>query len=558
MKKVILLILDGLGIRKEKSYNGFEMSNANFLKNFFKSNPTSFLKAHGSEVGLPDDQMGNSEVGHITIGSGRIVLSDFERINKFCSNLENFEQNINFNNFLKNAKILNGKIHLAGLLSSGGVHSHENHFFKMIEFFLLKTEFYLCLHIFLDGRDTLIHEGKNSLIKLIDLFKNFEDRFEISSVVGRSFSMDRDKRFKKTKIAFDIIVQGAKSCMDMKKASQEYYISKSKNEYIEILSKLYNLNISDEYIPPIIFENYRGITFEESSGNKDSIFFINWRADRMKQIASALTLDDFQEFDRFFYKNSMIYNNIYFSNSCSFAEYSKEISKACKAIFYKEPLENCLGDILEKNNMRQLRIAETEKYAHVTFFFDGGIQKHHNLKHEILIDSLKDVKTYDEKPHMSANEVKSAIINNIEKYDIIIANFANPDMIGHTGNFEACIKTMNFLDTCVKEIDENIQKLADTNKKDSYFLVITSDHGNIEEMFDFDKNEIKTSHSLNPVPFSIKSYNFKEFKLKNHKDLGLKDISKTICYLLNIKSEDNIQNDLCGKNIIIDDIDKSI
>lgn len=534
-KKLILLILDGFGIGTDNEFNSFERSNARFIKNFLKTNETSLLKTHGSSVGLPENQMGNSEVGHITIGSGRVVFGDLTKINHAIENGEFKKKIIDYLKNHNNSK----RIHICGLLSSGGVHSHQNHFFEAIQIFL-ENKAEVFAHIMLDGRDCSTDQSIFSLKELLEKFGS-NPNFQISSLIGRSFGMDRDRRFEKTKIAFDLISSGS----DFKNFNiyENFHEFESDEQLIELINKFHSNNISDEYIPPIALKKYTG------AQKDDLIFFVNWRADRMRQIVSSLCGPNFNEFERKSHPDK------YFKKCFSMGEYSSEISNFCKPIFVKDDLDQTLGDVLEQNHLSQLRIAETEKYAHVTFFFDGGKNKNHKNKSQILVDSPKNVKTYDQKPEMSAKEVKEKIIENIGNFDVIIANFANPDMIGHTGNFDACVKTFEILDEIAKEIDSKLMQRSSDFEDEEWSLILTSDHGNAEEMFDFELNSIKTCHSKNPVPFSLKQYkksNENHFSL--HKTGQLCDIAPTILQLLSLP----IPKEFSGKSLLKELYNKKI
>ncbi len=432
-----------------------------------------------------------------------------------------FFSNTNFMNFINKSKILGGFIHLFGLFSCGGVHSHEDHFYEVINFLLLHTDFNIKLHLVLDGRDSGVNDGYNSLKKILNVYiKDSNNRLQIASIIGRSFAMDRDNRYEKTKIAYDSIVHGS---------SKSFELFDNESRILPLLSKMYVEFQSDEYIPPLINKFYGGFNFE-----KDSIFFLNWRADRMRQIVSSFILPEFNEFER---------AGLILKNSLCMSEYSNKFKDFSESVFFKEDIKNTLGDCFEQNNLKQLRISETEKYAHVTFFFDGGNNVFHKNKHEILVPSPKDVKTYDQKPEMSGFELTNNIISNLDNFDVIIANFPNLDMVGHTGNFESTVKACEFISLFVEKIDYEISNKV--NKED-YILIITSDHGNAEEMLNFD-GSIKTSHTLNNVPFYIKNYtNNYNFKLK--KDLcELADIAPTILSLIGIK----IPNEMLGRELVL-------
>ncbi len=496
---LVLAILDGFGLGEKNHGNAIHLANPHFINNLFETHGYSSLDASGAAVGLPDGQIGNSEVGHITIGSGRVVYQDLMKIN---NEIENGEFDKKFYYLLKS--ITNSRCHIFGLLSDGGVHSHENHAIHIIDL-LLKNNIKVFCHFCLDGRDVGPTTGINSVKKIIEKFRQ-SDNFQLSTVIGRYFGMDRDKRWEKTKIAYDAILHG----------NGERIV-----DFVDAININYNNGVTDEFMAPMINEKYLG--FEEN----DSLFAFNWRADRMRQIAEAIGNKDFSYFDN---------HNKYCNNFWTMAEYSEEISKYAKSLYKKDTINNSLGEIISQNNLKQLRIAETEKYAHVTFFFDGGIEKKIQNCDSILIQSDKSVKTYDLKPEMSANEIVDAMIEQSENYDVFIVNFANLDMVGHSGNIEATINAVKAIDNCVKKLYEQfVIRLNGT-------IILTSDHGNADDMLDFETNEIKTAHSLNKVPFCIVNSE-KKFVLK---DGSLSDIASTILHLLKIKKPD----DMTGMNLI--------
>lgn len=499
---LVLTILDGFGLGKEEKNNAIYLANPEFINSLFEKYGFSSLDASGLAVGLPEEQIGNSEVGHITIGSGRVIYQDLMKINDEIKNGK-FEKK--FLSLIESIKKKNNRCHIVGLLSDGGVHSHENHAIYTIKL-LLKNDIKIFGHFFLDGRDVGQFDGIKSIKKILKEFES-EENFQFATISGRYFGMDRDSRWEKTKVAFDAIFNrvGTKT--------QNFIIS---------IERKYRDNESDEFLQPLINKDYQG--FEEN----DSIFTFNWRADRMRQISQAIGDKNFSYFQR----------NKFCDNFFTMAEYSEEISKYSYFLYKKELVENSLGDVISKNNLFQLRIAETEKYAHVTFFFDGGIEKEIKNCDSILIPSNKFVKTHDESPEMSAYQITEKLIEQSKNYDVFIVNFANLDMVGHTGNKEAIIKAVKVIDDCVKILYQKfVENLNGT-------LILTSDHGNVDEMFDLETNEMKTAHTLNPVPFCIIRKDEK-FLLKNG---SLSDISPTILSILDIEKP----KEMTGKDLVFE------
>jgi len=504
-KKVILLILDGWGIRKEEKHNAVILSNpVNY--NFLLKN-ASFTTLNASEewVGLPKGQMGNSEVGHMNIGAGRVVYQDIVRINKAIENKEIFK-NQNILNFFKKLKESNGALHFLGLLSDGGVHSHINHLKGLL--FAAKESGIknAYIHCFMDGRDTPPMSGItyiNDLEKYLD-----EISFgKIATVSGRYFAMDRDKRWDRVKKAYDAIVSAEGNRYDTAK---------------ECIKESYHEGVTDEFIIPSVIGNYSGMK------DNDGVFFYNFRADRARELTDALYDKNFTAFKR---------NKVVALNFLTMTIYNKDFD--IDAAFPPEELTNVLGEVISSNKLTQLRIAETEKYAHVTFFFNGGREIEFENEKRILIPSPKDVSTYDKKPEMSVFEVvcnfEECFMNN--NIDLTVMNFANPDMVGHTGVEEAAI-------IACKAVDKALGKVIDIADKTGAVLIVTADHGNCEQMWDEEINQPHTSHTTNPVPFIVYNY---PCKLTQNKDAKLADIAPTILEIMNI----NKPEQMTGESLII-------
>ena len=494
MKKVLLCVLDGVGLSKIKDGNALINANKPNIDYLMKEYPNKGINASGTFVGLPDGQMGNSEVGHLTIGAGRIIYQSLELINRAIKD-ESFYSNESFLNAIRHAKENNSKLHIMGLLSDGGVHSHINHIKALLK--LCKKEDFsnVYFHIFTDGRDTF----KESSISYIDDLNNEINEFgigKICTISGRYYAMDRDKRWDRLKKCYDVIVNNTgNKCDDYKK-----YITDS-----------YEKGITDEFIEPVIIDESGKI--EEN----DSIIWANFRPDRAIQILRSLVDPNFDGFDR------KIFNNLYLTTMMYVSDDVKS-----DIAFKKEIIDNTLGIYLSKLGKKQLRIAETEKYAHVTYFFDGGRDLDLNLCDRVLIPSPK-VATYDLKPEMSAREITSNLLEKMDNnYDFIFLNFANGDMVGHTGNY-------NMTKKAIETIDEMIGKLYKKCVEDEYLFIITADHGNAEEMIDENGNVV-TSHTTNLVPFIVTD---KNLNIDNVNKLS--DIAPFVLNYMNLNLPDEMK-----------------
>ena len=494
MKKVLLCVLDGVGLSKIKDGNALINANKPNIDYLMKEYPNKGINALGTFVGLPDGQMGNSEVGHLTIGAGRIIYQSLELINRAIKD-ESFYSNESFLNAIRHAKENNSKLHIMGLLSDGGVHSHINHIKALLK--LCKREDFsnVYFHIFTDGRDTF----KESSISYIDDLNNEINELgigKICTISGRYYAMDRDKRWDRLKKCYDVIVNNTgNKCDDYKK-----YITDS-----------YEKGITDEFIEPVIIDESGKI--EEN----DSIIWANFRPDRAIQILRSLVDPNFDGFDR------KIFNNLYLTTMMYVSDDVKS-----DIAFKKEIIDNTLGIYLSKLGKKQLRIAETEKYAHVTYFFDGGRDLDLNLCDRVLIPSPK-VATYDLKPEMSAREITSNLLEKMDNnYDFIFLNFANGDMVGHTGNYDMTKKA-------IETIDEMIGKLYKKCVEDEYLFIITADHGNAEEMIDENGNVV-TSHTTNLVPFIVTD---KNLNIDNVNKLS--DIAPFVLNYMNLNLPDEMK-----------------
>ncbi len=468
MKPVVLCVLDGWGINHTSQWDATR--EAVFFRGLCDQYPFTTLQASESYVGLPAGQMGNSEVGHMTIGLGRIVLQNLERINQNLS-----DELPELNNLLKT----DGTVHLMGLLSKGGVHSHMDHFQKVINI-LHKHKKKCVLHVFLDGRDTPPKQALEDL-------KSFDTKgYPFGTMMGRFYAMDRDQRFERTKQAYDAMI--------FQKA--DYYFN-SPEKAIEFF---YAQDITDEFIPPCVF-------LPSHIKNGDSLWMINFRADRIRQLLGALLDKKFNAFNT---------AHVEFDHVIGMTSYSRDLDSLMTVLFKKEHHHGGLGEIISQKGIPQLRIAETEKYAHVTFFFNGGQEEPFPLEDRILIPSPK-VKTYDLEPNMSAMAITDKLIKKIKqkKYGLIVVNYANADMVGHSGRYEETKRAILCLDECIKQ-------LSDYCLKEDVCLILTSDHGNAECMRDLNTNAPHTSHTLNAVPLVIVDKDAQLSWLPNFG--GLKDV----------------------------------
>lgn len=501
---IILAILDGFGLAKNSKSNAITQANMEYVEKLKKYYPFVDAYASGKWVGLPDGQMGNSEVGHLHIGSGRIKYQSLSLINNAIKD-NTFFQNKEIKIAINHAKKYNSNLHILGMLSDGGVHSHMNHMFAIIKYCKQENFNKLYLHIICDGRDTKPSVVKKYIKALNETIAKFRVGI-IASISGRYYTMDRDRRFDRCELAYDaIVLRKGNSC-------------KNVLDYVDFQ---YNQNITDEFIKPAFVKEIKNAKIKAN----DSFIFTNFRPDRAIQIASAITDSKYG-----WNKNSI--NNLYFVSMMKYAD----SVKSNKYAFIQEPIVNGLGEVLANNNIKQLRIAETEKIAHVTYFFDGGKDVEYKNSTRILIPSPK-VATYDLKPEMSAKLITSALIKELEKnkFKVIILNFANADMVGHTGILKATIKAMKVLDQCLLKIHKKLLEFDGT-------LIITGDHGNAEVMLD-ESMQPNKKHTSNKVPIIITD---KSLKLRS-KNISITNISPTILDLLNIK----IPKEMTEKSLII-------
>lgn len=491
MPKVILLILDGWGLRDETDNNAVRISGAPNFFRLMETCPHTRLNASEEEVGLPKGQMGNSEVGHTNIGAGRIVYQDFLKITKSIESGE-IASNENVTKFLKDVTDDKGDVHFFGLLSDGGVHSHINHLKGLLKLAKKSGVRNAFVHAFMDGRDTPPKSGKGYMEELVSFMQEI-NYGQVATVAGRYYPMDRDKRWDRNKLAFDAIRHGK---------------GLTAPDAVSAVQAAYDRGETDEFIKPTVIDGANG-----SVKDKDGIFFFNFRADRARQLTRAFIMPDFDGYDRGGAPDVHFITMTFYESS-----FTSPIA------FAPQVLKNIFGEVLSRNGLKQLRIAETEKYAHVTYFFNGGEEKVFEGEERALINSPKEVATYDEKPQMSIYQVTEKFKQEIEKVDVAIMNFANPDMVGHTGILEAAVAACKAVDECLGEVIKEADKYGAV-------LAVTADHGNSEQMWDYEHNQPHTAHTLNPVPFIIYNHDCR----LTEKTGKLADIAPTLLDIMGIE-----------------------
>ena len=492
-KKVILMILDGWGHSPDPKVSAIDNANTPFIDSLYKNYPNAELRTDGLNVGLPEGQMGNSEVGHMNLGAGRIIYQELTRINLAVKNKTLNDEKV-LQDAFSYAKINHKKVHFLGLVSDGGVHSHTSHLRGLLDAAQDYGLDNVYIHAFTDGRDVDPKSGKGYIEDLEKYCA--KSKAKLASVCGRYYAMDRDKRWERVKIAYDLLVNGVGT------------LSTNASETIQ---KSYDADITDEFIQPILMTDSNGNALATIE-NGDVIIFFNFRTDRGRQLTEALSQKDFHE-------QNMHKLNLYYVTMTNYDETYHNV----KVIYNKDNITETLGEVLEKNHKKQIRIAETEKYPHVTFFFSGGREEPFEGETRILRNSPK-VATYDLKPEMSAFELKDALVPELQKesVDFVCLNFANGDMVGHTGVMEAAIKACEAVDTCVKEVIE-------TALEHNYTTIVIADHGNCETMINPDGTP-NTAHTTNPVPLILVD---KELKHIHNGVLG--DMAPTILDLMGIE-----------------------
>ncbi|HDZ62598.1 MAG TPA: 2,3-bisphosphoglycerate-independent phosphoglycerate mutase [Nitrospirae bacterium] len=503
MKPIVLVVLDGWGAGNNLKTSAIENAALPFYTALLKEFPNTVLSASGEAVGLPEGQMGNSEVGHLNLGAGRVVYQDYTKINKAVR-----DKSIINNTALVNAmsSSISGTLHLIGLVSDGGVHSHIDHLYALIDMALAKEVKQIFIHAFMDGRDTTPSSGIDFIRQLESFIKN-KPSVRIATVIGRYWAMDRDNRWDRVNGAYNAIVLG-----DGVKAGSA----------VETVLQSYAAGETDEFIRPSVISGYSS---EALLKDGDSVIFFNFRADRARELTMALTYKKFP-----FFKRKIVPQIRSFT---TMTLYDESFKLPCA--FPPQQLTKILGEVISNQGLRQLRAAETEKYAHVTYFFNGGTEHAFPGEDRCLVPSPKDVPTYDLKPEMSAYEVTDEVIRKMEEpgYDFVLVNYANPDMVGHTGIMKSAIKACEAIDRCLEKLVSKIQALDGT-------VIITADHGNCEEMTE--NSHPHTAHTVNPVPFILVK---KDLKLRDNGILA--DVAPTVLDLMGIKKPEQ----MTGESLIL-------
>ena len=509
-KPTVLMILDGFGLNEKTEGNAVAQAKTPVIDGLMKDYPFVKGNASGLAVGLPDGQMGNSEVGHLNMGAGRIVYQELTRITKEISDGDFFKNQALLDG-MENVKKNGSDLHLYGLLSNGGVHSHITHLFGLLEMAKKEGVKNVYVHCFLDGRDTAPTSGKEFIEELEAKMKEIGVG-KIASISGRYYAMDRDKRWDRVELAYKALTKG------------EGNTAASATEGIQAS---YDAGKSDEFVVPfVVTENGKALA---TINDGDSVIFFNFRPDRAREMTRAFCDDKFTGFDRPFIKTTFV----------CFKDYDETIPNKLIA-FEKEHIVNTFGEYLAKCGKTQLRLAETEKYAHVTFFFNGGVEEPNVDEARLLVNSPKDVATYDLKPEMSAPEVGMDLVEAIksDKYDVIVINFANPDMVGHTGVIPAAIKAVERVDGLVGDAVQAVKDMDGV-------LFICADHGNAEKMIDYETGEPHTAHTTNPVPFILVNADPK-YTLREGGCLA--DIAPTLLQIMGLEQP----KEMTGKSLLIE------
>ncbi len=504
-KPVVLCILDGWGYREDSSNNAIKLANTPIYDDLWNSMPRSMIQTSGLAVGLPDGQMGNSEVGHMNLGGGRVVMQDLPRIDSAIDD-GSLAQIPELKGLIASLKSSGGTCHMAGLLSPGGVHSHLDHFIAMAKI-LTDAGVPCVLHGFLDGRDTPPKSALEFIAAYEDGIKDLNNG-GIASLIGRYWGMDRDQRWDRVEKSYHLMVSAK---------GENFANAKT------VVSQAYESDITDEFVEPAVVGDYQGMK------DGDAVLMMNFRADRAREILSALADPSFNEFQR--------ENQPTLCAAAGLVEYSNHHASFMTTLFPPVEVRNSLGEVVSNLGLKQLRIAETEKYAHVTFFFNGGEEKVFDGEDRILIPS-PDVKTYDLKPEMSAPEVTDKLVDAIksDRYDVIVVNYANPDMVGHTGVLSAAIKAVETIDTCIGRVKDAVLEANGA-------LLITADHGNVELMVDTLTGEPHTAHTNWDVPLLLVDNESQNQRLSNGK---LADLAPTVLSLMGVDQP----AEMTGRNLV--------
>jgi len=510
VRPLILVILDGFGINPRKDGNAIAHASMRNLHALLQNYPNSRLSMSGADVGLPEGQMGNSEVGHMILGAGRIVYQDLTLIHKDIDE-GSFYKNPVLLDALRKTRERSGRLHLMGLLGDGGVHSHQRHLEALIELARRENVNSVYLHLFLDGRDTPPTSAEQFVLDLNEKLKAYPET-KIANVMGRYYAMDRDKRWERVEKAYRCLTEGA---------------GKKAPSALEAIRRSYAEKVTDEFVLPTLVEDpgHEGLIRDG-----DGVIFFNFRADRARELTRAFTEENFIEFPR--------PRRIDLAVFATLTQYDEKLK--LPAAYQPRELRQILGQVASDHGIRQLRIAETEKYAHVTYFFNGGEEKEFPGEQRIMIPSPRDVATYDLKPEMSARQVTEALVKKFRDEDIglVIANYANADMVGHTGNFEASVKACEVIDECLGKVVD-----AALGKKGR--VVITADHGNIEQLIDYDTGMPHTAHTTNLVPLILVDEERKNLQLKQGAG---SDVAPTVLKLLEVPQP----KEMTGRSLVVE------
>lgn len=510
-KTTVLMILDGFGLNEIEEGNAIKQANTPVLDGIFAKYPYQKGYASGLDVGLPEGQMGNSEVGHLNMGAGRVVYQELTRITKSIQDGDFFE-NAEFLDAVENCKKNNSALHLMGLLSDGGVHSQTTHLYALLRLAKKHNLEKVYVHAFLDGRDTAPSSGAMFVSELEEKMRELEIG-QIATVIGRFYAMDRDQRWERVEEAYNAMVLAK---------------GETARDAVEAVKASYDNGKTDEFVPPTVIIEEDGMAKGKISDN-DSIIFFNFRPDRAREIAKTLCNEDFDGFAREGYPKN--------TKFVCFTEYDRSITNK-QVAFKPQLLTNTLGEYISSLGKKQLRLAETEKYAHVTFFFNGGVEEANPGEERLLVPSPK-VATYDLQPEMSALEVTDHLVEAIKKneYDLIIVNYANPDMVGHTGIMEAAIKAVEAVDSCMGRV---MDALLETGAN----MFLCADHGNSDMLVDYETHEAFTAHTTNPVPFALINYT-DGITLKEGGKLA--DIAPTLLEMMDIP----VPEEMTGHSLLV-------
>ncbi len=507
-KPYALIIMDGYGVNERHEGNAIYSANTPNMDKYLKEYPNSIIHASGMDVGLPEGQMGNSEVGHTNIGAGRIVYQELTRITKSIADGDFFENDA-LKAAVENCKKNNSAFHLMGLLSDGGVHSHINHLYGLLEMAKKNGLDKVFIHCFMDGRDVSPTSGADFAESLVSKIREIGTG-KIASVMGRYYAMDRDNRWERVEEAYKAMVKGE---------------GNKDTSAVNAIKKSYNDNVTDEFVVPTVITDENGNALGTIDAG-DSVVFFNFRPDRAREISRTIVDPEFSGFEREFFDTYFV----------CMTQYDASMPNVDVA-FKPQTLTNTFGEYISQKGLRQLRIAETEKYAHVTFFFNGGVESVYDGEDRALINSPK-VATYDLQPEMSAVEVTDEVVKRIESgsYDVIVLNFANCDMVGHTGVFDAAVKAVETVDACLGRTIDAIEKMGG-------IALVTADHGNADQMLDYDTNDVFTAHTTNVVPLVMIGVE-DGLKLKNGR---LADLAPTLLDLMGLEKPE----EMTGESLLI-------